>query len=93
MKIRNALLVLSFSVCTFSQNITNTLGTIGVFSIKDGSATGREVMKIIDETKEAGFYSVEFDGTKLASGIYFYRIVVDAGIQNFSRTLKIILVK
>lgn len=36
---------------------------------------GREVTLLINEVKLAGTYEVKFDGSNLASGVYFYRIV------------------
>ena len=54
---------------------------------------GKETVSIVNETKQAGYYSAEFDGTNLASGVYFYRIFVEGGAQKFSETLKMILVK
>ncbi len=62
--------------------------TIKVFDI-----TGREVAKLIDENKEAGFYSVTFDGNNLASGVYFYRIQAEGEGQNFTAVKKLLLVK
>jgi hypothetical protein len=35
---------------------------------------GERVSTLVDETRQAGFYTVRFDGTALASGIYFYRL-------------------
>jgi N-acetylneuraminic acid mutarotase len=37
---------------------------------------GREVSVLVNERKEAGVHEVKFDGTSLASGVYFYRIEV-----------------
>jgi hypothetical protein len=54
---------------------------------------GKEVQKLIDEIKEAGYYSVEFDGSNLASGVYFYRILAEGEAQKFTKTLKMVLVK
>jgi hypothetical protein len=61
--------------------------TIRVFDI-----LGREVIKLVDEPKEAGYHTVEFDGSSLASGVYFYRILTE-GTERYSKTLKMILVK
>ncbi len=36
---------------------------------------GREVATLINEIKEAGYYTATFDGSKLSSGIYFMRFV------------------
>jgi hypothetical protein len=44
---------------------------------------------MLNEEKPAGSYKVEFDGTELPSGIYFYRI--EAG--TFSDTKKFVLLK
>ena len=50
---------------------------------------GNQVAKLVDEDKSPGSYSVNFDGTALASGVYFYRI--QAG--NYVLTKKLILLK
>lgn len=50
---------------------------------------GREVATLVDEKKQAGRYEVRFDGTKLNSGIYFYRMT--AG--NTVLTRKMVLAK
>jgi hypothetical protein len=50
---------------------------------------GREVKILVNEEKPAGNYEVEFDGTNLPSGIYFYRIET----SKFSDTKKFVLLK
>src|SRR4030066_920458 len=50
---------------------------------------GNEVATLVDEWKEAGSYSVNFNANKLSSGLYFYTL--RAG--NFSETKKLILMK
>jgi len=50
---------------------------------------GREVATLVNEEKPAGTYEVEFDGTGLPSGIYFYKLT--AG--KFSSTKKLVLLK
>jgi len=58
-------------------------------SLKVFNSLGEEVADLVNETKPAGNYSVSFDASRLASGIYFYKIT--AG--NFLQTRKMILVK
>ncbi len=35
---------------------------------------GREVEVLVDKNQEKGIYEVNFDGTTLASGVYFYKL-------------------
>jgi hypothetical protein len=35
---------------------------------------GREVSVLLNERKDAGVHEVKFDGSNLASGVYFYRL-------------------
>ncbi len=65
----------------------------GKVSIKIYDILGREVATLINDFKPADFYTVEFDGTNIASGTYFYRIIAEGGNQKFTKTLKMILVK
>jgi hypothetical protein len=52
--------------------------------------TGREVASLVNgEVKPAGYYSVEFNGTGFASGLYIYRIQTDKETQS----KKMVLVK
>jgi hypothetical protein len=50
---------------------------------------GKEVALLVNENKESGEYDINFNASKLASGIYFYRIT--AG--EFTETKKLILLK
>jgi photosystem II stability/assembly factor-like uncharacterized protein len=50
---------------------------------------GREVAVLVDEMKNAGTYVVRFDGSNLASGVYFYRI--QAG--GFTKARRLLLLK
>jgi len=58
---------------------------------------GREVMKLVNnEFKQPGRYIVEFNGTNLASGVYFYRIEVrQAGSSTveYTASKKMVLIK
>jgi hypothetical protein len=51
--------------------------------------SGKEVAVLLNEFKQAGSYTFNFNGSKLASGVYFYRIIS----ENFVETRRMILVK
>ncbi|GAB5408503.1 MAG: hypothetical protein BalsKO_08680 [Balneolaceae bacterium] len=42
---------------------------------------GRKVQTLVNETRTAGRYEVRFNARELASGIYFYKLVTNNGIQ------------
>jgi len=46
---------------------------------------GNEIAILINEKKNPGRYSVEFDGTNFSSGIYFYRLEVDGNVIDAKR--------
>lgn len=50
---------------------------------------GKEVCSLVNEVKKTGEYEVQFDGSKLSSGVYFYQL--RAG--NFVETKKLLLLK
>lgn len=49
---------------------------------------GREVTTLVDGKKEAGSYTVRFDGGGLASGVYIYRLLTSNGVT--SRTMELL---
>ncbi len=67
------------------------------FSIVDRQQTtlkiydilGREVATLVDDVKQPGTYSVQWDATGMASGVYFYRLTTN----NFSETRKLMLLR
>jgi hypothetical protein len=61
----------------------------GNVTLKVYDALGREVRTLVNENKSAGKYNVRFDGSNLASGIYFYRLTCN----EFTSTKKMILMK
>ncbi len=58
-------------------------------TIKIYDITGREVATLLNEFRNRGKYSIKFNGSKLASGVYIYRI--KAG--RFSDTKKFVIMK
>jgi hypothetical protein len=58
-------------------------------TLKIYNALGNEVATLINEQKEAGYHSIDFNGRDLPSGVYFYRI--QSG--NFIDTKKMIMAK
>ncbi len=58
-------------------------------SLKVYDILGNEVAILVNENKSAGNYEVRFDGTNLASGLYFYNI--KAG--DFKQTKKMLMLK
>jgi photosystem II stability/assembly factor-like uncharacterized protein len=61
----------------------------GLVSLKVHDILGREIETLVNEEKRPGRYEVEFNGSSLASGIYFYRITT----TGFTETKKMILMK
>jgi hypothetical protein len=60
-----------------------------IVSLRVYDILGREVEVLLDEHKQAGSYSVQFNASRFASGVYFYRL--QAG--SFIETKKMILMK
>ena len=52
-------------------------------------ALGREVETLVNQSQQAGTYEASFDGSKLNSGVYFYKLITDG----FTETKKMLLIK
>lgn len=72
-----------------STRIQFAIPTAGVVELKVFDLLGREVVTLVDERREAGYYTEQFNAAGLASGVYLYRL--KAG--NFSRTMKMVVVR
>jgi hypothetical protein len=57
-----------------TTTINYTLKTATHVKITVYDRLGREVVVLADESQSEGEYNIEFDGSNLPSGIYFYRI-------------------
>jgi hypothetical protein len=70
-------------------NIKYNLKNPGFVTLKIYNVLGKLVSELVNEFKPAGSYSVAFDGSKLSSGVYYYKI--ESG--NNTETRRMILVK
>lgn len=61
----------------------------GLVKIKVYDVLGSEVAELVNETKEAGYHSVEFNASNLPSGVYIYTLQVNG----FSSSNKMLLLK
>jgi len=60
-----------------------------IVTLKIYDVLGKEVYTLVNESKPAGFYTVDFNASDLSSGAYFYRI--EAG--NFTDIKRMMLIK
>jgi hypothetical protein len=58
------------------------VGTYGRTSLQVYDLLGHEVAVLVDEVKQPGTYTVQFDGRGLASGVYVYRLRAGAFVQS-----------
>jgi hypothetical protein len=72
-----------------STKINYSLPVEGFVTLDVYNSIGQKVATLVNETKTAGNYTVNFDASDLTSGIYFYKI--NAG--SFTETKKMILLK
>ncbi len=62
-------------------------------TLKVFDMTGREAASLVNEFKPAGYYTVDFNGSNLSTGVYVYRITADGNGQSFITEKKMVLVK
>ncbi len=80
----NPVTTIKYSIPVETLHSTSLRTTLSIYDI-----LGREVATLVNETKEAGTYEVEFDGSKLSSGIFFYKL----SIGDLFQMKKMILLK
>lgn len=79
-----------------TTTINYQLPTANHVTLKVYDVLGREVATLVDENKTAGSYQATFDGSRFASGVYFYRIEVEdpvSGTGTFTAVKKFVLMK
>lgn len=76
-----------------STKIDFDLPDNGNVSICVYDITGREVNRILNEERKAGYYSTVFDAANLASGAYFYRVFFATANRNYVLTKRMMIIK
>ena len=72
-----------------TTNIKFSVPNSGNISLKVYDRLGKEVAELANGFRSAGTYEINFDATKLSSGVYFYKLTTD----NFVNTKKMTLIK
>lgn len=72
-----------------TTNITFNLPQKSEVSIKVFNMLGKEIKELVNEVKDVGIYSVEFNANNLPSGVYYYSLKTN----NYTQTKKMLLVK
>jgi hypothetical protein len=65
-----------------STSISYKLAKSGNVILKVYDLLGNEVKTLVNEYKPAGSYTVNFDASKLSSGIYIYRIIAGSYVES-----------
>ncbi len=80
-----------------TTNIDYQLSVSGKVVLKIFDVLGREIETLVNADQQAGNHSVVFNGSRISSGIYFYKIEIQystAGIvRKFTDTKKLVLIK
>jgi hypothetical protein len=77
-----------------STTIGYQLPVVSHVTLKVYDVLGREVATLIDGVKRPGRYQAEFDGSRFASGVYFFRVNISGNNgKDFVSTKKMMLLK
>jgi len=68
-------------------NLEFGISKLGFVTLKVYNVLGNEVAVLVNEKKNAGNYSAEFDGSQYPSGIYFYSLKVAGNIIDTKRMI------
>ncbi len=86
----NPLTTINFNIPPMHNNPPAHPGGKGVFTkLVIYDILGREIAVIVNEMLTAGEYSVAWDASNYASGMYFYKLITD----EFTETKKMVLIK
>lgn len=73
--------------CNPTTNIKFSVAAVSHVSLKVYDALGRDVSTLCDCILEPGAYNAGFDGSRLASGVYFYRLRAGSFVDTKKFTL------
>ncbi len=74
--------------------ISYQLPKISRVTLRIYDVLGREVATLVDGMEQVGTHNVRFDGSRLSSGVYFYRLIAKGNNgQTFRSTKKLLLLK
>jgi len=77
-----------------TTKITYSIPVSGNVKIKIFDMTGREIKTLINDFRNTGSYDIEFNGSNLSSGVYFYKLDATGKDGNdFVMTKRMILLK
>jgi len=62
----------------------------GVVSLKVYDILGREITTLVNETKPAGSYSVNFNASHLPSGVYIYELKAGSGTVKMVKKMSLV---
>ena len=72
-----------------TTSLQYAIGNWQFVTLKVYDVLGRVVKILVNEEKPAGEYRIEFNASKLSSGVYYYRLQTD----NYTETKKMMLIK
>lgn len=76
-------------ITTIKYSLPSNVETFLATSVRVYDVLGKEVAVLVNQKQSAGNYEIKFDGSKLASGVYFYKL--QAG--DFISIKKLVLMK
>ncbi|MBP9192468.1 MAG: VCBS repeat-containing protein [Ignavibacteria bacterium] len=72
-----------------TSNLGFGISKLGFISLKVYDSQGKEVAVLVNENKAPGYYNIQFDGSNLSSGVYYYRLES----KGFVQTKRMMLLK
>ena len=72
-----------------ATQIKYSIAKAGIVTLKVYDILGRQVADLVNKYQEAGKYTVDFNASRLASGVYIYRIES----SSFTNVKKMMLIK